>query len=211
MTLSSPPTAFSGRQISPELALVDRELAAAARMLLPDPGELERARRTPSAVTAASRADAQVAAARKPAGTPAARTPIRRSRLAAVTATGVAAITAGMLGLVPAAGHRAADATLAGTHAQASGLHVRAAQQARAARIYTWPAVPGAETYEFKILRGVQAVFETTTADREVELPAELHLSPGRYNWSVTPRLADQSAASATRPVVEATLVVESF
>jgi hypothetical protein len=201
------PADRTGCPISPELALVDPDLASSARMLLPDPGEPERARLAPSAVTATSRAEAQVVTARKPAGTPAARKPIPRSRLAAVTATGVAVITAGVLGLVPAAGHRASDVTLGGTHAQASALQVRAARQARAARIYTWPAVPGAETYEFKILRGAQVIFETKTTDSAVELPAQLPLFPGRHTWSVTPMFTNRPG-SATRPLVEVTFLV---
>lgn len=194
MSPSLPSMDLAERQISPELALVDAELAAAARVLLPDPALVGLPRQPRPRATAVPRAKGQ--------------TPAARSRLWAIAATGVAAIVAGTLGLVQAAGHRAADATPTAIHSQPSGLRAQAARQAREARTYTWTAVPGALAYEFEILRGEDAVFQTTTTDLAVELPARLRLSPGRYTWSVTPTFENQSTVLLRRPVVEATFQV---
>lgn len=206
MTRTRQRGAFEGR-ISPELALVDPELAAAARNLLPDPGDLWPLYRAEPVVSAAARASEQ-SAPPKLVGNPSLRKPTRRHRLVAIVAAGVAAVAVGTLGLVQAAGHRAADATLTAVHTQPSGLRAQAARQAREARTYTWTAVPGAAAYEFEILRGENAVFQTTTTDLAVELPVRLRLSPGRYTWSVTPTFENQSTVLLRRPVVEATFQV---
>jgi hypothetical protein len=192
--------------LSPELALVDPELAAVARMLLPDPVVPERTRPTsPALRTAPPRPLALTE--QEPA--PVTRTPARRIRLAAVAATGLAAFAAGAFGFALAADHSAADETRASADASRAALQTQAARQARAARTYTWPAVPRAEAYEFEILRGKTVVFETTTQEVAVELPPRVRLSPGRYTWSVTPTLGNRgAAASGRRPVVEGTFEI---
>ena len=194
MTPSLPPTDFSRLRISPEPAPVDPELAASAQTLRLAPARPELIHRPQPRATAVSR--------------PRTRTAEAPSRLSASKAIGLAAIVAGTLWLVPAPGHRAADATLAGTHARPSELRAQATRQARAAHIYTWSAVPGAQTYEVRIVRGADVVFEATSTELAITVPAKLRLAPGRYTWSVTPTFTSRSPASATRPVVEGNFVV---
>jgi hypothetical protein len=104
--------------------------------------------------------------------------------------------------------HRAVEQTRARTEASRAALQAQSARQARAARTYTWPAVPGADRYGFEIRRGNAVVFETTKAETVVELPQRLRLAPGRYSWYVTPISENTGVASAARPVVEGAFLV---
>ena len=123
-----------------------------------------------------------------------------------MAATGLAALVAGTFGLVLAARPTTADTNGGSADASRAALQARAARQAREARTYTWSAVPSAVAYQFKILRGDDTVFETTTTDLAVEL--RVRLAPGRYTWLVTPTFENQSAVLLRRPVVEATFEV---
>ncbi len=192
--------------LSPELALVDPDLAAVARMLLPEPVVLERPRPEPQPLrTAPAQPLTQPERASAPPSTP---TPAKRRRLAAVAVTGIAALVTGALGFALAQDHRAAEQTRARADASRAALQAQSARQARAARTYTWPAVPGAERYGFEIRRGNAVIFETTRAEAVVELPQRVRFAPGRYSWYVTPISENRGAASAARPVVEGTFQV---
>jgi hypothetical protein len=129
-----------------------------------------------------------------------------RRRVAPVAACLVCAVAVGAsaLGAVPAAGQRG-EATRA-AHESASALRERASRDARASRVYTWSAVPGARAYDVTILRDEQTVFGTTTRRLAVVLPEDLQMDAGRYTWLVTPVVGDGS--SPRRPVVEATFLV---
>ena len=192
--------------LSPELALVDPDLAAVARMLLPEPVVLERPRPEPQPLrTAPARPPTQSERASAP---PSTTTHARRLRLAAVAVTGLAALVAGTLGFALAQDHRAAEQRRALAEASRAALQAQSARQARAARTYTWPAVPGAERYGFEIRRGTAVIFETTRAETVIELPQRVRFAPGRYTWYVTPISENQGAASAAPPVVEGTFQV---
>lgn len=196
--------------ISPELALVDPELAAAARGLLPGPGRFRPASDTH--LTAPGTAHGRL---RPPAAAPPASAAARpRTQRARRTVTRVAlsaaaaAIAVGAVGAAVFQWHRAPSPVSALAPRTALGSH--AARRERTARTYTWPAVPGAHTYRVRVLRGNQRVWEATTSTPAVELPAGLHLSPGRYTWSATPGFEEPLLDAAARPVVEQTFQVSS-
>jgi hypothetical protein len=192
--------------LSPELALVDPDLAAVARMLLPDPVVPERTRPTSPALRTAS--PRPLAPPTQPVRR--VRTPAGRARLAAFAATGLAALVAGAFGFALAADDQAAEDARARQEASRGAQQRQAARQAQFARTYTWPAVPGAKAYRFEILRGSAVVFATTTQEVTVELPGRVRLPPGRYTWAVTPALAKPGVTRSTRPVVEGAFQVAS-
>jgi hypothetical protein len=182
----------AGEAISPELALVDPELAAAARALLPGPGEFRPAWHTQPAAPAQPAADVQPARRRA--------RHVRRAALVAC-ALATAAAVGGALETTRAGRHEAMQVPVARPV-------VRPPQQARESRTYTWPAVPGARTYEIRLLRGREPVWSATTTAATAELPARVRLAAGRYTWSATPAFGKPLLDAAARPVVEMTFQV---
>jgi hypothetical protein len=141
--------------VSPELALVDPDLARAARAeARAQPWELV----APSAVPAPS-----VARPRRN----------RRRRLVAAMIATLAA--AG--GIVASAGifPRAEDRpTLA-----------RPDPQFAPARTFAWTAVPDADHYRIRFYRDADVVLEARPAEPRYVLPSTFKFSPGRYRWTV--------------------------
>lgn len=181
--------------ITPELALVDPELAAAARALLPDPGALHAAWSAGIFSGRSSSAVPEVSVA-----PPAAR-PTRRARSIIaffLLATILAVVLFGLWR------HFASPPAAAGAHQEPRPL--RAADESRSARTYRWPAVAGARGYRFEIREGERILFAATTKRPAIELPASLTFSPGRYELSATARLAG-SSDGVTRPVLEASFL----
>lgn len=190
--------------ITPELALVDPDLAAAARALLPEPGTFRSARSAqseggkPPALELLLPVSLESMIA----------TPRRSRRRAVPTVVGVVPVVAAALALTITllAPHvRGVDA--AGEAVVTSPL---TAPQTRAGRTYAWPDVPGARAYHVTVLRDQQPFFETTTTKPALELPTALELPPGRYTLSATPRSGSASSEPPGRPVLEETFVVES-
>ncbi len=188
--------------ISPELALVDPELAAAARVLLHEPGRFRPAWDPRAFAGAENLASAAPSKARRPD---------IRGHFGRRGALAIAVIVAGVVttvALEQSLPGRSATAPPAPAAEGRSAVAAQAAQQNVAARTYTWPAVPGAEVYEIRLVRGGQLVYQATSRAPAVLLPAGLVLRPGRYTLSATPR-SDGSASDPTgRPVVEETFVV---
>jgi len=186
--------------ITPELALIDPELAAAARALLPEPGAFRPAWRTQPTILARLSTPAPPAA-----GARASRRHARRSRRVVLVVC--------TLAIVAAVGGTSGS-TLVGRSEATQTAVARAVRQtdvargAKAARTYTWPTIPGARTYEIRLVRGRTAVWSTTTTVPAAELPARLHLPPGRYTWSATPGFGKPLLDAAARPVVEMTFQV---
>lgn len=191
--------------VTPELALIDPELAAAARALLPEPGAFcpawsaERAREAPEPVVEARLAVPPGAASRSGRVR-------RRAVLAAVGAlSGVAAAVALTVTLAASPGSNTGAVATGVTAVVPLGA---AAREKAEGRTYSWPSVPGARAYRVVIRRDRQPVYEATTTRSTLELPASLGFSPGRYTWSATPLRGGSSPESDARPVVEGTFVI---
>jgi hypothetical protein len=61
----------------------------------------------------------------------------------------------------------------------------------------------------FSILNRQQYSFRPATTRRQaLQLPAELHLHPGRYTWTATPQSNHAALRPAARPVIEETFRV---
>jgi len=186
--------------ISPELALVDPELARAARETLYEPGQFVPAWR--EVVPPLPRlVDPTPVALPLPVVLPGVRNEPRRRRAAALAA-GAGLVVFGLVaGLQEHVRH--ASATDVGS---AAALQARAHRQTGTARRYVWPTVPGASSYWVELRKGGALIYAAAAKSPTTALPAGLALSPGRYHWTVTPILADREA----RPVVEETFVVNA-
>ena len=186
--------------ISPELALVDPQLAAIGRAALHEPGCFVPASRPlvrPPAEVALLEIDS-VATSR----------PGRRARRLALAGVGSATAISALLVLVaPRLAETPANAVIA-VPALRAEEHAAAMRDAGGARKYVWPAVPEAQAYHVEILRDGDAVFAAATTKPSIVLPTSLRLGPGRYTWSATPSRPSGELAASAQPVVEATFVV---
>jgi hypothetical protein len=144
--------------ISPELALVDPELARAARAQMPpEPWQRVVVREAPRPEPVARRRPAR-----------------RRRLVAAIAATLVAAggIVASA-GIFPRYDDRPRLARPEPTFAPA--------------RTFAWTAVPGAEHYRIRFYRGGKVVLEARPNEARYELPEPFRFDPGVYRWTVEP------------------------
>jgi hypothetical protein len=168
--------------VSPELALVDAELAASARRRLPDPGDcLARA-------PAPAPPPLPVVDARPylPAGS-------RPSALVVVATLLVAAIVGSpVVDLLPSSG--GAQPTLEATAPDGGAVEGKAAptvEAARSARVLRWRAVGRAAFYNVTVWRdGAEVLNVWPTANRVTLVQAPTgpqSLPPGRYSWFVYP------------------------
>jgi hypothetical protein len=189
--------------ITPELALIDPELAAAARALLPEPGAFRPAWSVRSEGGTAPGLELLLPVTPEPVH----RSSRRSSRRAVFALVGVLPVVATALALTMT--QWAPEVTGPDATAEGAAPSPMAALQTGAGRTYAWPDVPGARTYHVAVLRDRQPFFETTTTKPTLELPTALELPPGRYTLSATPQSESSSSEPAARPVIEETFVVE--
>jgi hypothetical protein len=216
-------------QVSPELVLVDPELALAARAQLPDPGHFfpaPRAHEAPApdpawAPTAESFAERRL----RESG------PRRHGGLAAAVSLVVFGFGI-VLGTHLDRGDRAA-APAAQARPTVSNPEVagpapkpvvrpsrptrkkkeperprpsRVAPRKRAfvpSRTWAWPPVEGARFYRAVFVRGRRTVYEARTTEPRLVLRAGFRFTPGRYRWSVVPGFGRPSKPRYGKPVVQ--------
>lgn len=196
--------------ISPELALIDPDLAALARASLHEPGQFVpglSAERVvlpgvfdrPQPATPAPSLAAVPSSRRRPAPT------VRRVGAAAGLAVVAASALLVLLGarVDTDAAQRASDRVVV-----TARQRIAAAEDVSRASNYVWPAVPGAVAYRVEIDRNGTEVFAATTEKPSIVLPATLRLAPGRYTWSATEALASGEIPPDAQPVAEATFLV---
>jgi hypothetical protein len=176
--------------VSPELALVDPDLAARLRSTLPDPGCF-----VPASLPSL-RPPRRVA----PVPAPAPRRAAPRRRLTRVAASAVAAAALGSLLLLG----RPHETGTSGPEASAAAQGASRAAAERASRRYGWSRLPGVEEYAVTLLRGREVVHRAIARETAFTVPRGLRLAPGRYTWVV-----EASGSARQTPLLESTFVVQ--
>jgi hypothetical protein len=211
--------------ISPELALVDPELARAARSRLPEPGVTSRARSdfdaAPARLTAASCIDVSGE--------------LNEQHTSRRLLIGVAAVS--MLALllfdvrvqvgerpasaVPQALEQPSSTSPLGSPPAGNTKHAtspsprapsRTSSRGPASRRFAWAPVEGASGYDVEFFRGATRVYAERTTTPSLEIPARWRhdgvsrsFRPGEYKWYVWPVIADRRASRAS---VQATISI---
>jgi len=187
--------------VSPELALVDAELAELAQASLYEPGGFRPAwPAEPERTLGRVPEPIEIAEPR--------RSQRRRSTRMVVAAGAAAALTTIALVTVSAVAGRRQDRVRPDAAAQRTEAQASARRDAADSHRYEWPAVPGVTAYRLVIARDGSAVYAVTTRKPSLVLPAQLKLGPGRYTWSATPASLDGKPVPGAEPVAEVTFLV---
>jgi hypothetical protein len=180
--------------ITPELALVDPDLASRARPFLHEPGRFlpDIAQGPATSAPAAPSRDARPVA-------PGVGHRLRTVRPLAVLLAALVAVCLATTGGAPssrgAAGQAAPRVVAWGGHRSVVDNPVRSPG-------YRWPRVPGAVSYRVELLTKGRVLLVTTTKTPTFPFPSTLHLDPGRYTLSATP-VREQADPRIARPVME--------
>lgn len=218
-----PPTA-AVEPISPELALVDPELASRARAQLPDPRPF-----TTPAVEFEPSSNRIVLADLPPPAEPEPvleREPRSRKRRAAWAVLGLLALVAAVAAIVYAGlvYERSGNESSAPAPQNPAPPNVPASEPApvpsvqppapaASPRSFVWAPVHGARWYLVQFYRGSTEVFRARPTEARVVVPSHwsykghrLSLKPGSYRWSVRPRLGGKRYG---KPIVLSRLVIQ--
>jgi hypothetical protein len=185
---------------SPELALVDPELAAAARAALAD--------RPWEAFVSLPVEIFDLEAGRRYARVPA-RHAFRSGRLASIAAAVLAASGVALLTAATPGGGvdlRQPD--------ERSAVPAPSPRSQPVAQTFSWVPAPNASAYEFQLFRGAERVFRARVEQPRLELPRRWRerdrahtLEPGNYVWYVW-SVSRRTKQQATAAIVRARLVV---
>ena len=198
-------------QISPELALVDPELAAEARAALPEPAPIKR----PPSVEQPAPVEAPAQVER-----PARRSRRRPRRVVAVVGALVLAAAVAAVALMrdePQPAARSAQPAAAPAQEPEKSAPVarpltpptpKPLPPTGAHRVYTWAPTEGAFYYRVEILRNGELFHAAETADPSLRLPATLRLPPGTYRWSVRPATVGPAGVALQRAILTRTFEV---
>jgi hypothetical protein len=202
--------------ISPELCLVDAELAERVRALLPDRPWYEVAREAP---------EPEPVVVEEPE-VPYRRRTVTLTIRVPVTATLVVLTLAAVLaslafGLVPVSEERptlAPERTLIETPASDRPLNstldgrpaTRDAPGFGRGRIFELPTYEGATYYKVVLSRNGKRVYTAFSNAPKVRLPEDLRLRPGTYQWSVSAGFGPREAKNVGRPYMRSKFEVDS-
>lgn len=202
--------------ISPELALVDPELAERARRALPGVYVLDSFGAPPAAPAVPSLAPAPELARRVVGPFPSTRSgrqeqPAREERPGALRYAAVAAVLALLLAALGGETYLwTASVRAGGPPPLPQRAPPRPAPPVPVARIFSWPPAPGAAAYRFSLLRGGTLVLSARTRAPRFALPERWSfqgrgylLVRGAYVWTVRPLSAPGLVAGP--PLVRAT------
>ena len=207
--------------VSPELVLVDPELARRERAQLREPAPV---RAASAAVARPPHVRAAPAPARDPRSQAAPSRRVRHSRLVIVTAVLALAVLVvqywlqhespePILGDAPTRTAARPGARDTGVAPPASPSKRSIGPGATTVRTLAWAPVAGATGYELQLFRGAKRVFVTRTTRPRLTLPERwryvgrvVRLEPGRYRWSVW-ALSSGGKLDAS-PVVQAQILI---
>jgi hypothetical protein len=195
-------------QISPELALVDPELAAEARAALPEPRPFVRPVERPTAGEPTAPAERPGAIERPaPARRPSRRS--RRRRLGGLLAlAGVLVAAASLAAVMLDQRHAEPEPTLRSAQAPPAPAAQPPAtpQRLPADRVFSWAPAKGALYYRVEFFHNGMLFHAVQTADPALRLPGTLRLPPGAYRWSVRPATVGNDGVA-----LRAAIVTRSF
>jgi len=210
------PTSAASGAVSPELALIDANLARELRAELPEPAPPSRVVESPAAPAVVVEPQRQVAEPQPPA-------PARGRRYRKVRVLGLVALGALLTVFVrseqrPPVLDRIS--TVADPNAQARTPE-QSAPSGSAARnstpvgqTFVWAADPDAAAYEFQLFRGAARIYRARVTAPRLVLPGQwrqgarsFRLTAGSYRWYVWP-ISARTGDQARVATVQATLVV---